>query len=150
MKFLARILSLILRFFLGGGGQIFFPLWDHLFVSIAFFKHFFFCRYLKNYYKYWLPYAHALTFMRTLSVLMRTLSIHICQMFSLYTISIHIRNWCMHWVCVSGTDDCSEHTIRSWCVRWAFASRTITLSLSVVPSKNSEHTRQEQKHTVRY
>ncbi len=43
-------------------------------------------------------------------LLMRTLIIHICQMFSLYTISIHIRNWCMHWVCVSGTDDCSEHT----------------------------------------
>ncbi len=63
----------------------------------------------------------------------------------LYTLSMRVRNWCMHWACASGTDAYAEHAhqelmrtlsmrIRNWCVRWACASGTYACA---------EHTSQE-------
>ncbi len=71
--------------------------------------------YSKNYSKFWLPYAYAPTFMRTLS--------------------IRVGNWCVHWAYASGTDANCEHTgqelmralsilVRNWCVHWAYESGT--------------------------
>ncbi len=68
--------------------------------------------------------------------LARMLSIHISfpyfQMFIFNTLSIPVRNWCMHWAYTSGTDVCTKHThqelmhalsiqVRNWCVHWAYA-----------------------------
>ncbi len=57
------------------------------------------------------------------------------QMFILYTLSMRVRNWCVHWACASGTGACTEHArqelirmlsirVRNWCVHWAYASGT--------------------------
>jgi hypothetical protein len=56
-------------------------------------------------------------------------------MFILLTLSMRVRNWCVHWACASETDACAEHTsqkliralsiwVRNWCVHWAYASGT--------------------------
>ncbi len=97
-----------------------------------------FYRYFKNYQKYWIPYSHAPTFLRTLSIRVRDwcapwacaseidahpehthqfitrmlsmrISFPIFQMFILYTLSMRVRNWCVHWACASGTDASTEH-----------------------------------------
>jgi hypothetical protein len=109
--------------------------------------------YFKNYQKYWIPYAHALTFMRRLSrrvrnwcnpdhmhqffthMLSMRISFSIFQMFILRTLSMRLRNWCMQWPCASGTDAYAEHIrqelmralslrVRNWCVHWACMSGT--------------------------
>ncbi len=72
--------------------------------------------------------------------LTRMLSMRICfpiffQMFILYTLSMHVRNWWVHWACTSGPDACTEHArqelmcmlsiqVRNWCVHWIYASGT--------------------------
>ncbi len=108
--------------------------WDHMLVSIAIFFNFRCFRYFKNCWKDWIPYAHAPTFMRTLS--------------------IRVRNSRACWACASGTDAFAEHTsqelvralsirvrvlipdraqslqnmlsirIRNWCAPWAYRSGT--------------------------
>ncbi len=128
-------------FFFSLGKQFFFPrsFWDHLLASTEIFKNFRCFRYFKNYQKNWIPYAHAPTFMRTLSIRVRNwcapwacapgtvahpehthqfltrmlsmrISFRIFQMFILYTLSMRVRNWCVHWACTSGTDAYTEHT----------------------------------------
>jgi hypothetical protein len=126
---------------------------DHLLVSIAIFYNFHCYMYFKNYQKYWIPYAHALTFMRRLSrrvrnwcnpdhmhqffthMLSMRISFSIFQMFILRTLSMRLRNWCMQWPCASGTDAYAEHIrqelmralslrVRNWCVHWACMSGT--------------------------
>ncbi len=131
------MLSLIFRRDFFEFGQKFFFLgsfWDHMLVSIAIFLKFRCFRYFKNCWKDWTPYAHAPTFMRTLS--------------------IRVRNSCACWACASGTDAFAEHTsqelvralsirvrvlmpdtaqslqnmlsirIRNWCAPWAYGSGT--------------------------
>jgi hypothetical protein len=61
----------------------------HWLVSIVIFLTFRCFMYLKNNRKHWIPYMHAPTFMRTLS--------------------IRVRNWCTPWACASGTDAHPEH-----------------------------------------
>ncbi len=79
--------------------------------------------------------------------LMRTLSISISSLRAcsacasvflfliLYTLSMRVRKWCVHWACASGTDACIEHArqelmntlsirARNWCVHWAYGSGT--------------------------
>ncbi len=64
---------------------------DQLLLSKAIFENFCCFRDLKkNYQKNWIPYAHALTFMRTLS--------------------IRVRNLRACWACASGTDAFTKHT----------------------------------------
>ncbi len=92
-------------------------------------------RYFKNYRKYWIPYAHAPTFMRTLSIRIRNwahtecarqeliraltiltqmlsmrISFPIFQMFILNTLSMRVRNWRVRWACASETDTYTEHS----------------------------------------
>ncbi len=70
-----------------------------------------------------------------LTRMLRRISFPIFQMFILYTLSMRVRNWCVHWACASGTDSCTEHArqelmrtlsirVRNWCVHWAYASGT--------------------------
>jgi uncharacterized membrane protein YwzB len=58
--------------------------WDYLLVSVAMFWNFRCFRYFKNIRKYRISYAHAPTFMRTLT--------------------IRVSSWCARWACASGTD----------------------------------------------
>ncbi len=109
--------------------------------------------YLINNLKHWIPYAHAPTFMRTLSKRVRNwcapwacVSVpyahaqHAHQ-FSYFS-NVHFvypqharKNWCVHWACVSGADACTEHArqelmrtrsirVRNWCVHWAYVLGT--------------------------
>ncbi len=98
------------------------------------------------------------------------ISFPIFQMFILYSIHLyrmHVRNWCVHWACVSGTDTYAEQTCqdlmrvrsiqaRNWCIHWANAS-ILRCAQSAVPSKHAgsyalgtdtypEHTGQELMH----
>ncbi len=146
----------------------FFPrsFWDHLLASTEIFKNFRCFRYFKKYQKNWIPYAHAPTFMRTLSIrvsswrapwacasgvdahpehthqfltrmLSMCISFRIFQMFILYTLSMRVRNWCVHWACASGTAACTEHT-----------HQVLMRAQSAFPSKNAEHTHQEPMRTL--
>ncbi len=141
-KFITRMLSLILRriFFEFGQTKIFFPrsFWDHVLASTEIFKNFRCFRYFQNYQKNRIPYAHALTFMRKLSIRVRNwcapwacasgtdahpehthqfmtrmlsmrISFRIFQMFIMFTLSMRVRNWCVHWACTSGSDAHAEH-----------------------------------------
>ncbi len=86
------------------------------------------------------------------------ISFPIFQMFILYTLSMRVRNWFMHWACASGTDACTEHVrqelmrklsirVRNWCVHWAYASGTNACT-ERIPIKNAEHTHQELMRTL--
>ncbi len=123
--------------------------WDHMLVSIAILKKFRCFMYFKNCWKDWIPYAHAPTFTRTLS--------------------IRVRNSCACWACASGTDAHPEHTsqelvrtlsirvrvlmpdraqslqimlsirIRNWCAPWAYGPGNDACT---------EHTHQELMRTL--
>ncbi len=69
------------------------------------------------------------------SMLSMRISFPIFRMFFLYTLSMRIRNWCMHWECATGNDAYPEHTcqelmwvliicVRNWWVYWACAPGT--------------------------
>ncbi len=69
------------------------------------------------------------------SMLSIRISFPIFRMFILYTLSMHIRNWCMHWECATGNDAYPEHKcqelmcvlsicIRNWWVHWAYVPGT--------------------------
>ncbi len=64
------------------------------------------------------------------------ISFPIFQSFILYTLSMRVRKWCLHWACASGTDACIEHAhqelmrtlsirVWNWCVHWAYATRQV-------------------------
>ncbi len=156
-KFLTRMLSLILRrnFFWVWTKKIFFwrSFWDHMLVSIAIFKNFRCFRYFKNCWKDWIPYAHAPTFMRTLS--------------------IRVRNSRACWACASGTDAFAEHMrqelvralsirvrvlmpdraqslqnmlsirIRNWYAPWAYESGTDACTEHTHPDAHAQHAHQK-------
>ncbi len=42
-------------------------------------------------------------------MLSMSISFPIFLMFILYTLSMRVRNWCVHWACASGTDVYAEH-----------------------------------------
>ncbi len=138
LKFYTCMLSLIfMEDFFFCLGKIFFLLsyWDHLLASIAIVTIFCCFRYFKNYQKFWIPYVHAPTFMRKLSIL--------------------VRNWCAPWpyASLSYTHAQHEHQfsyfsnvhfvysqharkelmlalslrVRNWCILWAYASEIIVI-----------------------
>ena len=87
----------------------------------------------------------------------------------LYTLSMCIRNWCVHWACASGADACTEHArqelirtlsirVRNWCVHWAYVLGT-NVCTECIPFKKCwayasgndaypEHTGQELMHSL--
>ncbi len=95
-----------------------------------------FFRYLKNYLRFWLPYAYAPAFMRRLSI---------C-----------VRNWCASWAYSQGTGAHAEHTrqelMRMLSIyasvfpffKWPFFIPSVKITnLKEVPSNHAEHTRKE-------
>ena len=87
----------------------------------------------------------------------------------LYTLSMRVRNWCVHWACASGADACPEHAlqelmrtlsirVRNWCVHWAYVLAT-NVCTERIPLKKCwayasgndaypEHTGQELMHSL--
>jgi len=87
----------------------------------------------------------------------------------LYTLSMRVRNWCVHWACASGADACTEHArqelmrtlsirVRNWCVHWAYVLAT-NVCTERIPFKKCwayasgndaypEHTGQELMHSL--
>ena len=53
------------------------------------------------------------------------------------TLSVRVRNWCVHWAYESGTGACTEHT-----------HQVLMRAQSALPSKNAEHTHQELMRTL--
>jgi hypothetical protein len=87
----------------------------------------------------------------------------------LYTLSMRVRNWCVHWACASGADACTEHArqelmhtlsirVRNWCMHWAYVLATYVCT-ERIPFKKCwayasgndaypEHTGQELMHSL--
>ncbi len=97
------------------------------------------------------------------------ISFPIFQMFILCTLSMRVRNWCVHWACASGADACTEHArqelmrtlsirFRNWWLHWAYALGT-NVCTERIPFKKCwayasgndvypEHTGQELMHSL--
>jgi hypothetical protein len=53
------------------------------------------------------------------------------------TLSVRVRNWCMHWAYASGTGACTEHT-----------HQVLIHAQSAVPLKHAQHKQQELMRTL--